>query len=949
MTIPNKPAQVQYAARENLTSMLDIDDATNRFLASYPKASSQMLEKLSHSSDRITRRNVVLNLNADRTVLIKLAPQFPGDFFKNPAFDWLLIEDPNLLFEIGGGVLKNILKRSDCPVSFLKWAVERGSEAERIAVTSNLQVPYELLIELASMGGGIANAAKSHVSYYAIASKMVESETVDLERFYFASRQERASDARFLARLDRISRSLPDPVDIEVSSKSSEWLFRLAVARNKSTPNQTLKILTTDANRNVVLQAQKTIHIKNEQALLVNKLVDSYDGEVSICNFAFMLVQKALVKGIPSPWHLHGTIWSNIFLPVCKRLGTGSFSKCITVPFPTELLTNLAASPEDDVRRFVARNPGTSESILKKLAMDKDIEVRWSVGLNPKTPIELQKELLDSFKKKCVNICHRKVALDGTLSLDVQKSLLKSWRISLFRAAAGDERAGIHPTIDPVLLNIMQRRCGLKEYEYLPDDDYIDWPQYDLSKNHATPTEILRQLADSHESASLVVQNLASNPSTPIEILHRIAKEGDYTIRHRVARNPNVTFNLLKQLKLDNSKLVSTAVNLDSIENRYLYTILIEASDLKTTEDRLVEISRVGYWTVRFAAIQNPSFPARLRESAYSEIVREVSLAIKSGFEKPNFPAVIHNSKIEFSGVDLERLTPEEYLPLMRALDLIPFSDDKKAIFKAAASGNLMDRVGACLHDQTLPSELMILAMDSDILVRQIAIRRLAKIKKMRFLQNDIEILSTLCPKCEGMVKKKEDAFTCIGVTKEMGCGFTFKREYAHRHFSLDEAEELIRDKKIGPLHGFRSKTGSFFTSSMIMKFDENTNAYKVVFDFDKSVEGKTSQIEFSEQQSLGACPKCRGEVYECGSNYLCSNSVSSGMKPNPSCNFKIGNNVLKQPISHEQLKKLLNTGKTDLLDGFFSSRTQKKFKAMLLWDASEGKVNFEFGSTPKR
>jgi DNA topoisomerase-3 len=58
---------------------------------------------------------------------------------------------------------------------------------------------------------------------------------------------------------------------------------------------------------------------------------------------------------------------------------------------------------------------------------------------------------------------------------------------------------------------------------------------------------------------------------------------------------------------------------------------------------------------------------------------------------------------------------------------------------------------------------------------------------------------------------------------------------------------------------------------------------------------------------------------------------------------------VLKQPISHEQLKKLLNAGKTDLLDGFVSSRTQKKFNAMLLWDASEGRVNFEFSSAPKR
>ena len=137
----------------------------------------------------------------------------------------------------------------------------------------------------------------------------------------------------------------------------------------------------------------------------------------------------------------------------------------------------------------------------------------------------------------------------------------------------------------------------------------------------------------------------------------------------------------------------------------------------------------------------------------------------------------------------------------------------------------------------------------------------------------------------------------------------------------------------------------------MVLKLDEKTNAYKVAFYFlkDKKVEEASSQVDISDQQSLGVCPKCAGEVYSRGNNYLCINSVTSTTTPNPSCNFKTGSNVLQQPISHEQLKKLLTTGRTDLLEGFMSSRTQKKFKAMLVWDAVEGKVNFEFGSTPKR
>jgi len=42
-------------------------------------------------------------------------------------------------------------------------------------------------------------------------------------------------------------------------------------------------------------------------------------------------------------------------------------------------------------------------------------------------------------------------------------------------------------------------------------------------------------------------------------------------------------------------------------------------------------------------------------------------------------------------------------------------------------------------------------------------------------------------------------------------------------------------------------------------------------------------------------------------------------------------------------MRKLLSTGKTDLLDKFVSMRTRRLFKAFLAWDKEAGKVNFEF------
>jgi DNA topoisomerase-3 len=51
----------------------------------------------------------------------------------------------------------------------------------------------------------------------------------------------------------------------------------------------------------------------------------------------------------------------------------------------------------------------------------------------------------------------------------------------------------------------------------------------------------------------------------------------------------------------------------------------------------------------------------------------------------------------------------------------------------------------------------------------------------------------------------------------------------------------------------------------------------------------------------------------------------------------------LQQPVTPEQVTKLLETGKTDLLENFVSNKTRRKFKAFLSWDAKAGKVGFEF------
>jgi DNA topoisomerase-3 len=217
-------------------------------------------------------------------------------------------------------------------------------------------------------------------------------------------------------------------------------------------------------------------------------------------------------------------------------------------------------------------------------------------------------------------------------------------------------------------------------------------------------------------------------------------------------------------------------------------------------------------------------------------------------------------------------------------------------------------------------------------------------------IPGDYATLSSPCPNCGGIVKENYRRYTCTGKTgTEEGCGFSFGKTPAGRTFEVAEVEQFLRDKKIGPLDGFRSKAGWPFTAEMVIKFDEETKNFKLEFDFGDDRQGEESGelIDFSAQQPLGGCPKCGtaagGLVFELGKNYVCDKSVPTLEQPTPTCDFKSGQIILQQPIVREQMTKLLETGKTELLDKFVSMRTRRGFKAMLAWDATAGKVNFEF------
>jgi len=208
-----------------------------------------------------------------------------------------------------------------------------------------------------------------------------------------------------------------------------------------------------------------------------------------------------------------------------------------------------------------------------------------------------------------------------------------------------------------------------------------------------------------------------------------------------------------------------------------------------------------------------------------------------------------------------------------------------------------------------------------------------AKKFELDTIPGDFGVLQTPCPKCGGEVHERYKAFQCVK------CDFSVWKIISGRLFEDKEIEQLIRDRQIGPLQGFRSRQGKPFAA--VLKLNEQNEA-KFDFGPDQRDGDGAAEVDFTGQEPVGQCPKCQQRLFETAMSFVCEKSVG----PNRSCNFRIGKIILQQPIERAQVQKLLTGGKTDLLDKFIS-RKGRPFKAYLV--LKEGAVGFEFEPRPAR
>lgn len=223
---------------------------------------------------------------------------------------------------------------------------------------------------------------------------------------------------------------------------------------------------------------------------------------------------------------------------------------------PNSVIRILADSSYCKIRVYVASNHQATIDILDELSGDIDVGVRRAVAGNPNTPAEL----LDQMQKDTILVQQMVAGNPNT-----ERRTLEKMR------GITDEEVQVGLSMNEHTPEDMLRRLAST------DNDRI---LRNLAENCSTPTDILddlmknpdlyRNLArnphlsessiralfatDPHQTNYRMLQIIASNPSTPNDILEKLAEHEFASIRECVATNPSISTEL--RLKLANDRWV---------------------------------------------------------------------------------------------------------------------------------------------------------------------------------------------------------------------------------------------------------------------------------------------------------------------------------------------------------------------------------------------------------
>lgn len=293
-------------------------------------------------------------------------------------------------------------------------------------------------------------------------------------------------------------------------------------------------------------------------------------------------------------------------------------------------------------------------------------------------------------------------------------------------------------------------------------------------------------------------------------------------------------------------------------------------------------------------------------EHAGNEDYDENSDVEKKGLGTPATRAdIIENLvKREYIVRDKKKITASE-----KGVNLIEVMPDEVKSPKLTANWEMS------LHEiekgAASPDEFM---SDIEDFVKRLVSEYSEKVQDSRFAKQK-EVIGK-CPRCGKNIYEGKLNYYCE--SGKDGCGFTIwkNNKYPQAEIDVKTAKKFLTEGKAEL--STVNKEGKPYTATFEMVDD-----------------GKYINFKYcqSERVSVGKCPKCGKNVYEYPKSFSCEDR---------DCGFVIWKSINGKTVSEAQAKKLIETGKTDLIKGFKKRNSDDKFDAFLVIKLDYS-VGFEF------
>ena len=169
------------------------------------------------------------------------------------------------------------------------------------------------------------------------------------------------------------------------------------------------------------------------------------------------------------------------------------------------------------------------------------------------------------------------------------------------------------------------------------------------------------------------------------------------------------------------------------------------------------------------------------------------------------------------------------------------------------------------------------------------------------------------CPACGKPVRHRGKVFTC-----ETGreCRFVVFAEMTGRKMKADEVKVLLAEGQTPVLEGCVPRDGGKAFTGRLRGNGSRVDVERVDLR--------------AEQGPAGACPLCQGQVRFSGKDWCCA-----------ACDFQVRGKIASRAMEAQEIRTLLEAGRTPRLNGFRHTGGSY-FKAALVLDPEEG-VSFDY------